>query len=443
MSDTEIPEMAATEKELPDIGAEIALFAKHVDSIGHVLIGLVFALQEVSKESRTKLHAFEEETCRVEKDGDRRSVEVPNEHYREWKKLLKRFEHFDLSRELLPRSLLVSLVSQYDAFLGRLLRAVFIKKPEILNTSDRKITFEALQHFQSIEAAREYILEKEIESILRSSHSEQFKWMERAFSLPLTKGLKSWPTFVELTERRNLFVHTDGIVSSQYMAVCSSHGVKLAEGQKEGGRLGVPQDYFKGAHDCIYEIGVKLAHVLWRKLFPSERESADNSLIATSYELIEAGRYALAIRLLDFACEEMKSHATELTKLALIVNRAQAYKWSGDEERCKKIMRAVDWSAKSDQFRLADAVLREDWPAAAKLVTRIGADGSVSAIDYRDWPLFREFRKQDSFLEAYRSTFGVDFSKKAERAQESVPEDDKKAEVDAVPNDDEADAPPQ
>lgn len=418
-------DLAATpiaDKQLPQIGSEIALFVKHVDSIGHVLIELVFALQEVSMRSRTELHAFEDKACKVAKDGDKRSVEVPNEHYREWRKLVERFEHFHLSRDLLPRSLLVSLVSQYDAFLGRLLRAIFLRKPELLNGSDRKITFETLQHFPSIETAREYILEKEVESILRSSHSDQFKWMEKAFALPLTKDLKSWATFVELTERRNLFVHTDGVVSSQYMAVCNSHGVQLTEGQKDGARLGVPQAYFKGAHDCIYEIGVKLAHVLWRKLFPDEREKADASLISTSYELIEGGRYPLAIRLLDFACDEMKSHANEFTKIALIVNRAQAYKWSGDQERCKKIMKAVDWSAKSDEFRLADAVLREDWPGAAKLVSRIGADGVVSALDYRDWPLFREFRKQDAFLDAYRSTFGVDFSKKSEKAQESVPE---------------------
>ena len=434
MSDPELPAIPIADKELPQIGSEISLFVKHVDSIGHVLIGLVFALQEVSKQSRTELHDFEDKTCTVEKDGGKRSVQVPNEHYREWKKLFKRLEHFDLSRDLLPRSLLVSLVSQYDAFLGRVLRTIFLKKPELLNGSDRKITFEALQHFSSIETAREYILEKEVETILRSSHSEQFKWMERAFAIPLTKDLKSWPTFVELTERRNLFVHTDGVVSSQYMAVCSSLDAKLTEGQKEGMRLGVPQDYFKIAHDCIYEIGVKLAHVLWRKLFPDEREKADNSLIATSYELIEGGRYPLAISLLDFGCDGMKSHANEITKLALIVNRAQAYKWSGDQERCKKIMKAVDWSAKSDNFRLADAVLREDWQEAAKLVIRIGAEGVVSALHYRDWPLFREFRKEEAFLDAYRTTFGVDFSKKSEKAQESVPEAKETPLIDATPN---------
>ena len=74
---------------------------------------------------------------------------------------------------------------------------------------------------------REKIFAKEVESILRSSHSDQFLWMERVFSIPLTKGLESWPSFIELTERRNLFVHCDGVVSDQYINVCKNNKVVL------------------------------------------------------------------------------------------------------------------------------------------------------------------------------------------------------------------------
>src|SRR5690606_26404612 len=114
-----------------------------------------------------------------------------------------------------PRSLLVSLVSHFDAYVGRLIRAIYLRKPELLNSSERKLSFEELVRYDSIEAVREFVIEKEVESVLRGSHVEQFRWMERTYDVPLTKGLDSWPLFVELMERRNLFVHTDGIVSSQ------------------------------------------------------------------------------------------------------------------------------------------------------------------------------------------------------------------------------------
>lgn len=77
-------------------------------------------------------------------------------------------------------------------------------------------------------------------------------------------------------------------------------------------------------------------------------------------------------------------------------------------------MRAVDWTAKNDQFRLADAVLAEDWSRASKIMKRIGRDGAVDQFDYRDWPLFRDFRKQETFLFDYEEIFGEAFSAKSE-----------------------------
>lgn len=411
---TELAVAAIPEQKEPTLGQEIDLFTKHVDAIGDVLQLLVFALHDVAKHTQEKLTKFETEKCEISEIDGERSIRVPNDSFREWKRLARRYEHYALSRTLLPRSLLISLLAQYDAYLGRLLRTIFVRKPEMLNGSDKKISFETLSQFASLDAAREHILEKEVEAILRSSHSDQFKWMEKSFDLTLTKDLHSWPIFVELTERRNLFVHTDGVVSSQYIAVCRLHKCQLDESVKEGERLHIPPPYFKASNECIYEIGVKLGHVLWRKLFPEERAKADSNFIRLTFELIDNGKYDLAIRLLDFACNDFKKFANEANQLTLVVNRAQAYKWKGDDERCKKIMRAVDWTAKNDQFRLADAVLSEDWTRASKVMKRIGREGSVDQFDYRDWPLFRNLRTQESFLLAYEEIFGEAFSAKSE-----------------------------
>lgn len=408
--------------KIAQFGPEISLFTKHLEAIDDVLVGTVMAIQRVTKDSHEKLLKFEEERCDVELDGNNRRVKVPNTEYRQWRRLSRSYEHFELARMLMPRSLLVSLVSQYDAYLGRLLRVVFLQKPEILNGSDKKLSFESLNSFASIDEAREYILEKEVEGILRSSHSEQFKWMENTFGIPLKKGLESWPRFMEITERRNLFVHTDGVVSSQYISVCSLNKCILEENITEGKVLNVPQGYFEEAHATIYEIGVKLGHVLWRKLFPDDRENADTHLTNLSFDLIDRGKYALAIRILDFACEEIKKFSNELHQLTFIVNRAQAYKWKGEHDRCCRIMKSVDWTAKGDQFRLADAVLSENWEFAAQVMRRIGRSGSVDQTAYRDWPLFSDWRKQDDFLKAYAEIFGEEFSRGTEVKQLTAPQ---------------------
>ncbi len=414
MTDRTTQTEQANEKPMATFGPEIDLFCKHVDAIGDVLILMVMAVQKITEKIKKDMTEFESENCEVSESGDERTVKIPDDHFREWRRHSKSYEHFNLSRQLLPRSLLVSLISQYDAYLGRILRVIFIRKPEILNASEKKISFNMLGQFSSIEAAQEYLLETEVEAILRSSHADQFKWMESVFKLTLTKDLAIWPAFIELTERRNLFVHTDGVVSSQYIAVCKLHGCKLEDDIKEGAKLNVSQDYFSAAHHCIYEIGVKLGHVLWRRLLPDERAAADNHFVRVTYELIESGKWDLALRLLDFAHKYIKKFSSEGTELTLTVNRAQACKWKGDGERCREIMGEVDWSAKSDQFQLADAVLLENWSRSEKTMRRIGRDGAIRQNDYRDWPLFREFRKQKEFLDAYEAIFGRPFPKRSE-----------------------------
>lgn len=413
-----------SDEDLLGISQEIDLFIKHVDSIGHVLPGSVLAVQKMAKKTWEELKAFEESNCQIEDDGDVRRVSVPYRVLSEWRSMVRNHENFLLASKLLPRSLVVSLISQYDAYLGRLLRAIFIGKPEILNSSEKKLTFEDIASLGSIEDARDFILEKEVESILRSSHSDQFKWMEHAFGLPLTKDLETWPVFIELTERRNLFVHTDGVVSSQYLLTCNKHQCSLDDGTEEGVTLWVSSAYFHQSHQCVFEIGTKLGHVLWRKLFPHQREKADANLINLTYDLIDQSRYSLAICLLDFAFEGIKKFSDEASKLTLLINRAQAYKWKGEEKRCKEILNQVDWSAKSDNFKLAHAVLSDKFGEAQTIMKQIGKSGSIISDYYRDWPLFKDFRESKEFLETYSEIFGEEFALRAKSMAVEALEDE-------------------
>jgi len=403
------------------IGEEVNLFVRHVDSLRETLPMTMMVMQLMGDDLAKKLEAFEGENCTVAHVENGRKVSIPLEHIRRWNRMKSKHDQVDLARKLIPRSILVSLVSQYDAFLGRLLRMIFLSRPELLNASERTLTFAQAASFDSIEAMREHVIEKEVEGVLRSSHADHFKWMENRFSVTLTKGVDIWPQFIELTERRNLFVHADGVVSNNYLTTCKQNGVALDPLLHEGTPLGVPQDYFVESYRCIFELGMKLAHVLWRKLLPDEREAADSNLIAATYELIEREEYPIAITLLTFACETIKNHASEWHLLAFVVNRAQAFKWSGKEADCLRVLEKYDWSAKGDEFKIADAVLRGEWLKSAEIMQRIGSNGPVKKLNYRDWPLFREFRLRSEFLTAYEQVFGEPFPSKVTADTEQSP----------------------
>lgn len=172
---------------------------------------------------------FLEENGELEEETDKvKRFKLRPEHYRKALQLRRRYERMKTALRLIPRNFLVSFVSEFDAFIGQLLKATYYLQPELLNASEKQMTFSDLSKMSSIEAARELIVEKEVESVLRKSHSDQFAWLERNLSLKLRQDLDSWPHFIELTERRNLFVHCNGEVSHQYLAVCRLNGVDVS-----------------------------------------------------------------------------------------------------------------------------------------------------------------------------------------------------------------------
>ena len=324
--------------------------------------------------------------------------------------ILKKKEKIaDLSISILPNSLFVSLISQFDAFLGKLIRLIFITKPEILNSSEKNISFSKLSELKSFDEAKEYMIEKEIESVLRESHSEHFLWIENKLKITLRKDLDIWKTFIEITERRNLLVHNNGIVTSQYLVVCRSNNVSFEKEPQLGDALNVDEEYFSKAFKCLYELSVKLTQVIWRKLSPNEIEKSDESLNDICFELIRNEQYELAIILLEFATKILKKHYNEESKNVLIVNLALANKFSNKNDICKDIVANKDWSACSDKFKIAKSALIDDFEQIEFYMRKNSENDEIPKLAYKTWPLFAEFRKQPNFETIYKEIFKEDY----------------------------------
>jgi hypothetical protein len=400
----------AEEIEHP-IGKAIGVYVEHSDSLFKTFFLTMRTISRTHKKMLSILDEFEVKHCeKLESDnGENYTIKIPENYFRRWTKINQEIKQISLSAKLVPASFMSSLISQYDAFLGQLIKVLFDLNPEMLNASERNLSYAQLAEFDSIPEAREYIVEKEIETVLRKSHSEQFDWLEKKFDLPLRKDLSIWPVFIEVTERRNLFVHTRGIVSSQYIKVCKQHNVALPADIKVGSELHASIDYMVEAHSCIFDMGVQLAHVLWRKKSPQTRNDADDNLNEIIFELLLDRSYKLAIRIADFAVNTLKRFSSEQIRRMLVVNRALAYKWSGNEKTAVKIINVEDWTATADQFKLAESVILEDYNEADAIVKRIGNNGSVSAQAYREWPLFLKYRERDEFKQIFKQVFNEEF----------------------------------
>lgn len=343
---------------------------------------------------------------KIKEDGEIASYKLDFKAIGRSARLGKRSDRAKTVLELLPRNFVVSYVSEYDSFLGQLITQILRFKPEIIDSKDKSISLSELVNLGSIGAARDKIIAKEVESILRASHADQFSSMESMFRIPLTKGLESWPLFIELTERRNLFVHCDGVVSEQYINNCKKHKLTIEDSVAIGSKLEADKKYLKQSYEILYEIGIKLSQVLWRKLNPEGIEKADSSLSHFAYELLIEENYKLSKNLLDFACCTLKKWESEGTRLVYVINRAIAYKFSGDNKMCLSILDGEDWSACGDNYNLCVAVLRDDFKKAKSIMVQIGSAGRVSEIEYAEWPCFKLFRASDEFIAGYTEVFG-------------------------------------
>ncbi len=396
--------------DVPSFDKEINHFVNQIESLSKAIDTTMKAMLDLLKKSIYSMGTFMKEkgVISTKNDGTKVYAFKPP-HMSQAEKKIKDLTSSSLAVDNIPQIFLCSLIHKYDAYLSRLLHVAFYVKPELLSASEKSITFTDLMNFKSLESARESIIEKEVESVIRDSHIGHFDWMEKRFGIPLRKDLNIWPQFVEITERRNLFVHCDGIVSSQYLKVCKQQVVKLEDDLKVGTQLRVDQAYFRKAFDCIFEIGIKLGHVLWRKLQKDAIKESDIALHYTGYGLLTEERYELTKMLLHFATETLKTKSSDEIRRMNLINLCIAHKFSGDQIQYEAILDSEDWTACELKFKMAVNVLKDKFQEAAEIMEKIGTNSDVNREAYSTWPLFKEFRTSKEFLNTYIKLFGEEF----------------------------------
>lgn len=393
-------------------------FINNIDSLKsslHLTMSLISVTAEID---RSKYADFIKDNA---KKKTFKSLVLTSDNVHYFKKLKRRLDIALTSYKIVPRSTLISLISQFDVFMGTIIRTVLKSQIEILSSSEKSLTFKVLSNIKTINDAKEYIIEKEIEGVLRENHTHHFEWLEQKLAVPLRKDLSIWPQFVELTERRNLFAHNGGIISSQYIAVCREHNVNLGKDFKIGDELDVTPQYLDSSYKCLYELGVKLTQVLWRKLLPKDLAAVDLNLHRICYDLIERRAYSSADALLEFATKTPMKYPDATSLNIFVINKALSRKSGGNKKLAYEIIKKTDWSACSNDFKLAKDVILDNTKSVFKLMKIIGKKGElIEKSSYRDWPLFSELRKNKKFQQIFKSIYKEDFNLKENRLEYDV-----------------------
>lgn len=329
--------------------------------------------------------------------------------------------------EILINSLFLCLFSTFDAYIGDLLRCLYQNRKELINSIDASFSTKDILKWRSIEQSRRIIIEKDLDKLIRESYDDRFRILENKFGISLRK-FQNWASFVECCQRRNIHAHCDGIVTEQYITICKKEGYQFKSNIKVGDELIVHSSYFYNSIFLLNEVGFKLGQVLWRKILPEELAVADNHIIGYIYDLLEAEKWELAKIIGEFGLHLPKI-SSDAKRRKLQINYSQAFKWSGNNSRAKKIIDELDWSSCVDDFKLAVSVIKDDFKKAKDFMITIGEKGKlIQKQDYHDWPLFREFRKSREFLAAYKKIYKKDFGDEIKKQIKRESEKGKKQE---------------
>lgn len=341
----------------------------------------------------------------IKDEGKTKQYSVSINNFKDLERTRKKVEKVAKSRELLPKTLLISFVIIFDSLLRNLIKELYEIKPELINQSKRALTFSDISKFGDVDEVRRHIIDEEIDDLLRGSHYDLIESLEKIFSVQLKPEEKLWQRFIELTERRNIFVHCNGVVSSQYIKICRKHN-SLPDGISIGDQLTADRKYIYDCYSCIYEIGVMVTHILWRKFAKNELEDSDSSLNTIGYNMLVDKNYDMAIKILLVA-KRMPKYSSDSLRRMHIINLSIAYKLSGKNSEFDATISNEDWSSCSDDFKLCVNALKGKYAEAVNLMKKLGKDSDiVPERAYIEWPAFEEFRKTREFSDAFKKIFG-------------------------------------
>lgn len=330
------------------------------------------------------------DNCEVDKNG-RISIELNPEVNRE--KLFESMNIFNLQTKqhnILYSGTLMLLVVYFEEMFGKMILNDLIKYSRI-KIKESKLTFEELEDFGSVDEAKKYLIEKEVNSIMKENCDYWFnEHLRKKVKLKLKAYDEVASQFNEIMARRNLLVHNDGIVNKYYLNRVVKNNIYSV---KQGDVLKVGKEYIENAINIFEEVGLSILHELNLKERLEEKDLSDIFEFIT-YKFLFENRYKIALilyeLLLDSQC--LKGEMKKLCEM----NYWQCHKWLDTSNEKIKNMENDDYSIYEPRFKLGGLALQERYDEFFEVFP---SQNEISFKDLEEWPIFRDVRKDYRFKE--------------------------------------------
>jgi hypothetical protein len=181
--------------------------------------------------------------------------------------------------QMIAQALVSSAVSGFEILVGSVARAAFQKNKTALEKTDREFTLEELLKYDSIDEARNELLNRRVEALMMGSVDDWSNWCKRTLGFEFPSLTPDWLQVREIFARRNVITHNAARINSRFLKIVNSSGLEIPEDAKIGDTLITSREYVDGTIEILMALGLCLIQAVWRKLYPRTTEESSRWLV--------------------------------------------------------------------------------------------------------------------------------------------------------------------
>ncbi|WP_342410609.1 hypothetical protein [Paenibacillus sp. FSL R10-2778] len=293
---------------------------------------------------------------------------------------------------ILYQSTLISLVIYFEMLIGTIIKHRLVKHPKASDIDNKVLTIEEIRKLGSFENAEQYLIEQDVETLIRKKYLDWIDYFKTNMKLKLDNIAPLNDKVIEIIQRRNLFVHNEGIVNNIYLSNINTQ--VFSEGAL-GEKLSISLQYIDESIDTIRHIGVLIGLEYWRMM---EKESSERIRFINNkgMDFMLGNEWELTRDIYRFNLFEKSINSK--SKTVAQINYWLSMKRLGKFSEIEKELKSSDFSDKTREFQICYYAILGNTEEMFRIIPKGLEFNEITIDDLIDWPVFDEYRDDERFL---------------------------------------------
>lgn len=314
-------------------------------------------------------------------------------------------------------NLLISILIEFENIITKIFEKIISKYPSAY-LENSNISYTQVIKSKDLSEVKRNIIDKQVAVIMRENIFEWFRILEKNHRISISLENEYMKKFIEAYYRRNIVVHNDSKINSDYIKGVSRVYNKISDDML-GKKLRCSKKYIKEIINASLYVVIYLENQI-TELFKDENDDFIGSLMDFAYEKIKDEEFTLAREV----CRLLKDRKIikQEARIYSLINFWQTYKWDGKYEEVKKEVDEFDISAYEDVIKLAVYALRDEYEKIENILNREFNEEKQNkelAADIEEFPVFKNVRNQD-FYKKFKASYPEVFVEKSAQINSDI-----------------------